>query len=130
MKQPNHIERDFVVLSPDKTASIEHADATLYDRLDKAYNNFIGHELISCHEFEADWSSWEVHPHGDEIVLLISGEVTFLLDTESGETRIDLHEQGQYLVVPKGVWHTAKTGSKSKVLFITPGQGTQNRANP
>ncbi|NJL57754.1 hypothetical protein HC928_23450 [bacterium] len=64
----NQIEQDFVVLSPDKKASIEHADGTLYERLDKTYPNFIGHELISCYEFEADWTSWEVHPHGDEIV--------------------------------------------------------------
>ena len=127
MKSVNKIEQDFVVLSPNKEASIEPADATLYDRLDKKYSGFIGHELISCYEFELDWSSWEVHPHGDEVVLLMSGDVTFLLQTEAGETRVNLNEQGQYLVVPKGVWHTAKTKGKSKLLFITPGQGTQHR---
>lgn len=85
MRQPHKIEQDFVVISPDKKASIEHADAELYERIDGHYNSFIGHELISCYEFEPDWSSWEVHPHGDEIVLLISGDVAFLLQTESGE---------------------------------------------
>lgn len=129
MKLPNQIERDFIVLSPDKKASVEPADETLYDRLDKKYNSFVGHELVASYEFESDWSSWEVHPHGDEIVLLMSGEVEFLLEVESGQARIILREQGQYLVVPKGVWHTAKTNSKSKLLFITPGQGTQHRAN-
>lgn len=129
MKLPNQIQRDFIVLSPDKKASVEPADATLYNRLDKKYNSFIGHELISSYEFESDWSSWEVHPHGDEIVLLISGEVEFLLGNESGEARVTLREQGQYLVVPKGIWHTAKTKCKSKLLFITPGQGTQHKAN-
>lgn len=129
MKPPNQIERDFIVLSPDKKASVEPADATLYDRLDKKYNSFIGHELISSYEFESDWSSWEVHPYGDEIVLLMSGEVEFLLETESGEARITLRDQGQYCVVPKGVWHTAKTKGKSKLLFITPGQGTKHKEN-
>lgn len=129
MKLPNQIERDFIVLSPDKKASVEPADETLYDRLDEKYNSFIGHELISLYEFESDWSNWEIHPHGDEIVLLISGEVEFLLEVESGQSRITLREQGQYLVVPKGVWHTAKTNSKSKILFITLGQGTQHRPN-
>lgn len=127
MKAPNQIEKDFIVLSPDKKASIELADETLYERIDKTYNSFIGHELISSYEFESDWSSWEVHPHGDEIVLLISGEVEFILEEESGETCITLREQGQYLVVPQGIWHTAKTKIKSKLLFITPGQGTQHK---
>lgn len=127
MKQPNQIEREFIVISPDKKVSLESADAKLYERLDKKYNSFIGHELISSYEFESDWPSWEVHPNGDEIVLLISGEVTFLLETESGEVRITLKGQGEYIVIPKGVWHTAKTNNRSKLLFITPGQGTQHR---
>ncbi|WP_037339699.1 cupin domain-containing protein [Saccharospirillum impatiens] len=126
MTAPNQIERDFIVLSPDKKAFIEPADDTLYKRIDETYNGFVGHELVACHEFESDWSSWEVHPHGDEIVLLMAGDVTFLLRTESGDSRITLREQGQYLVVPSGVWHTAKTACKSKLLFITPGQGTQH----
>lgn len=129
MKKPNQIEKDFIVLSPDKKAFIEPADQTLYDRIDKTYNSFIGHELVSCYEFESDWPSWEVHPHGDEIVLLISGEVEFLLEEEAGETCVTLKEQGEYMIVPKGVWHTAKTQTRSKLLFITPGQGTQHKNN-
>lgn len=129
MDSPRQIERDFIVLGPDKTASIERADATLYKRLDEFYNGFAGHELVSCYTFESDWSSWEVHPHGDEVVLLISGEVEFLLDTGLDVKSFRLEEQGQYLVVPKGVWHTAKTKSKAKVLFITPGEGTQHKSD-
>jgi mannose-6-phosphate isomerase-like protein (cupin superfamily) len=129
MAKTNQIEQDFIVLSPEKKASIEHADKALYERIDRTYNNFIGHELISSHAFDSDWSSWEVHPHGDEIVLLISGEVEFVLEAASGEKRVTLKEQGEYLVVRKGVWHTARTRCKSKLLFITPGQGTQHKTN-
>jgi mannose-6-phosphate isomerase-like protein (cupin superfamily) len=71
------IDTEFVVLSPDKVASIEAKDSTLYQRLVTDYDGFRGHELISCHEFDEDWSSWEIHPHGDEIVILLSGEVRF-----------------------------------------------------
>ncbi|MEN0038157.1 MAG: cupin [Cellvibrio sp.] len=127
MKSPNQIEQDFVVLRPDKTASIEPADSTLYERLDKTYGDFSGHELISCYEFDSDWTSWEIHPHGDEVVVLMSGEVSFILQMEEGETSIKLSEQGQYVIVPKGIWHTAKTAVKSKLLFITPGQATQHK---
>lgn len=129
MKIPNQIETDFIVLSPDKKASIEPSDSGLYTRLDEVYNGFAGHELVSCYEFDSDWPSWEMHPHGDEVVLLMSGDATFLLQTDEGDISVELREQGQYVVVPKGVWHTARTKQKSRLLFITPGQGTQHRAN-
>lgn len=127
MESTNRIDLDFVVISPDKTVSIEQSDSTLYDRLNEKYQDFAGHELVSCYEFESDWTSWEVHPNGDEIVLLLSGEVDFILEVESEETCITLREPGQYLVVPKGVWHTATVTDKAKVLFMTPGQGTRHR---
>ncbi len=129
MRSPLQIKQDFVVLSPSKEASIERADETLCERLDTKYGDFAGHELISCYEFEADWASREAHPHGDEIVLLIYGEVEFILESELGEKSYTLTEQGQYIVVPKGVWHTAKIKRKSKLLFVTPGQGTEHKAN-
>lgn len=129
MKIPNQIENEFIVLDPDKKASIEQPDSSLYPRIEKTYNGFAGCELISCYEFEADWSSWEVHPHGDEIVMLMSGEVTFVLENPDGQTSITLLEQGHYIIVPKGTWHTAKTKGRSKVLFITPGQGTQHKSD-
>lgn len=48
------IQKEFVVLSPEKEASTEAVDSTLYERLNKNYNGFHGHELISCHEFSED----------------------------------------------------------------------------
>ena len=121
------INQEFVVLNPDKEATTEQCDATLYQRLNQRYGDFKGHELISCHEFSEDWSTWEIHPHGDEIVLLISGEVTFVLQLESGEELINLNREGEYLVVPKNIWHTARIKQKAKLLFITPGQETSHR---
>lgn len=127
MTSPHSIEKQFVVISPDKVASVERADATLYERLDANYSDFVGHELVSCYEFDSDWPSWEVHPHGDEVVLLLSGDVIFVLQTDSGEHCVNLNKQGQYVLVPRGVWHTARTNTASKLLFVTPGQGTQHR---
>ncbi|TYQ29019.1 cupin domain-containing protein [Pseudanabaena sp. UWO311] len=128
MKSPLSIISDFVVLSPDKKANTEHFNSGLYERLNAKYNGFAGHELISCHEFTSDWTSWEVHPYGDEIVVLLSGTTTFLLKIEGDEVRVILSYLGQYVIVPKGVWHTAKTQDYVKLLFITPGQDTQNKA--
>ena len=122
------IEKEFVVLSADKEASIERFDSTLYERLDENYPGFKGCELISCHEFSSDWPTWEIHPHGDEIVILLSGEVTFILQLEAGDEAVILDREGSYIIVPKNVWHTARTERNAKLLFITPGEGTENRS--
>lgn len=124
------IDKEFVVLNPQKKAFVEEFDSGLYERLDRNYEEFAGHELISCYEFEADWESWESHPHGDEVVILLSGEVSMVFRTASGDSTVELCRQGQYVLVPQGVWHTAKTKTRSKLLFITPGQATQHSENP
>ena len=127
MNVPLSLISDFVVMSPNKDATVEHLDSGLYERLAEKYAGFKGHELIVCYEFTSDWPSWEVHPHGDEIVVLLAGNTTFHLQMDEGEKQVVLSEQGQYVIVPKGVWHTAKTSEFSRLLFITPGQDTQNR---
>lgn len=124
------IDSEFVVMSPDKQVSIEPWDPGLYERLDKQYGSFAGHELIACHSFDSDWPTWEIHPHGDEVVLLLDGEATFLIKMPGGETTLTLETPGDYVVVPRNTWHTAKTARHSKMLFITPGEGTLNEESP
>jgi mannose-6-phosphate isomerase-like protein (cupin superfamily) len=123
------IEKQFVVISPDKKVSIEQADQSLYSRLDDNYNQFAGHELVSCFEFSENWSSWEIHPNGDEVVLLMSGKVEFIIDLPDGLKSVELVDVGDYAIVPKNTWHTAKTSIPTKVLFITPGEGTAHKSD-
>ncbi|MBU0912242.1 MAG: cupin [Gammaproteobacteria bacterium] len=121
------LTQDFVVLNAEKKASIEPADAGVYQRLDDNYAGFKGCELISCYEFAEDWSGWEMHPHGDETIVLLSGAVTLILQQQEGEQSVFLTQSGQAVVVPQQVWHTAKTTVASKLLFITPGEGTEHK---
>ena len=107
---------------------VEQAGDDLYAKLDKRYKGFSGHELISGYEFSSDWPNWERHPHGDEIIVLLSGRVEFILQTEDGEIGLQLSRQGEYVLIPKNVWHTARTNHYCKLLFITPGEGTQHKA--
>ncbi len=123
-----NITHDFVVLNQQKNACIEPVDAGLYQRLDTNYAGFQGCELISCFEFEQDWSSWEMHPAGDETVILLSGQVTFVLQQDAGEELVLLEQPGDFVVVPKNTWHSARTQVKTKLLFVTPGEGTQHKA--
>lgn len=121
------IEKDFVVLDPDKNATVVRYSPDLFATLDKDFGDFVGHELVSCFEFSSDWPSWEIHPHGDEIVVLLAGSAVMQLDRGGAVEDVVLSRQGEYVVVPKATWHTAKVAKKAKLLFITPGQDTQNK---
>lgn len=83
--------------------------------------------LVTMYEYSEDWPSWEMHPNGDEVVFLIEGRVTFVLDRDGEAQLIELASPGAYALVPRGTWHTARTSTRYKMLFITAGEGTQHR---
>ncbi len=126
MKNLN-ISKDFVVINSEKRAFVEEFRPSLYTDIGQKYSGFSACELIAAYEFSEDWQNWEMHPDGDEIVILMSGEVTFVLCGNGNEQRIVLTQPGDYAIVPRGMWHTAKTSTKAKMLFITPGQGSQHK---
>lgn len=121
------LSSDFVVLGPDQAATAMPVSPSLYEELDTRFNSFKDHWLVAVHSFDADWPSWEVHPAGDEIVVLLSGEVTLVLNNNGGDQAIELNMPGSYVIVPRDTWHTARIGAPSRMLFITPGEGTENR---
>jgi uncharacterized cupin superfamily protein len=87
----------------------------------------IGHGwLVSEYLFSKDWPNWEMHPLGDELVYLLEGEASLLLELPAGVQTEYLEGKG-LVVVPKGIWHTAKTTVPCRMLHITMGQGTQSR---
>jgi mannose-6-phosphate isomerase-like protein (cupin superfamily) len=86
----------------------------------------LAERLIGVFCYDADWTSWEVHPDGDEIVVLLSGAVDLVLEQASGEHIVELRDRSA-AVVPRGVWHTANVFGPSETLHITRGAGTANR---
>lgn len=82
--------------------------------------------LVSEFEFASSWSSWEMHPDADELVYLLSGEVTMLLERPGGIEEVALRDRAA-VVVPRGTWHTAKVARPSRMLFVTRGRGTEHR---
>jgi len=117
----------FVVMRPDQTASTAEVTPTVFEELDRRFDGFCRHLLVSCFEFDADWSTWERHPAGDEFICLISGRAMLVLERESGEDVVHLDAPGACALVPKGTWHTARTSTPTRMLFVTPGEGTENR---
>jgi mannose-6-phosphate isomerase-like protein (cupin superfamily) len=62
-----------------------------------------------------------------DVVLLLSGAATLVLDEPAGERTVSLSAVGSYVLVPIGVWHTARTTIPTTLLFLTPGAGTEHR---
>jgi mannose-6-phosphate isomerase-like protein (cupin superfamily) len=85
--------------------------------------------LVSEFECAADWSSWEMHPRADELVYLLSGSASMLLETTAGIRSIALDRRAA-VIVPRGTWHTAKVSEPSRMLFVTMGEGTLHRPAP
>ena len=84
--------------------------------------------MISFSAFDGAWTTWEKHPAGEEVVLLLEGEVELRLDEQGGtESRVRLDAPGSYVLVPRDTWHTARAVRPSRMLFVTPGRGTQHR---
>ncbi|QID18430.1 cupin domain-containing protein [Nitrogeniibacter mangrovi] len=120
----------FAVLKPDLSVSTVPVTPSIYTDLDTHFDHFKGHVLISEYAFTADWPTWERHPAGDEVVVLLAGRVEMVLRTAEGEACIGLDQPGSYVVVPAGTWHTARTSVPTRMLFVTPGEGTENRTAP
>jgi quercetin dioxygenase-like cupin family protein len=72
------------------------------------------------------WPTWERHPAGEEIVMLLSGRADLIQQIDGQERRVSL-QPGQAVVNPVGVWHTADVHEPGEILFVTPGRGTENK---
>jgi mannose-6-phosphate isomerase-like protein (cupin superfamily) len=122
-----NLASSFVVLDANHAATPVDVTPTIFEELDERFDRFKGRLLVSCFGFESDWPTWERHPAGDEIVCLLSGNARMVLDRDGVEEVTDLRDPGSYVVVPKGMWHTARTSVATKMLFITPGEATENK---
>jgi mannose-6-phosphate isomerase-like protein (cupin superfamily) len=68
----------------------------------------------------------EMHPDGDELLLLFSGRVSVALEEETGEREVEL-APGQGFIVPRGVWHRVRIHEPSQLVHVTPGPGGMHR---
>lgn len=82
--------------------------------------------IVCAFDQPASWDSWERHPAGEEIVVLLSGRVDLLQEVDGEVRRVPL-QPGEAAVNPPGVWHTADVHVPGMALFVTPGQGTEHK---
>ena len=117
----------FVVIEPDQSAVAVAVTPEIFQALERDFDRFKGRMLVSSYVFSENWSMWEMHPAGDELVCLLSGDVTLVLDRHGAKEKRHLRKPGEFVIIPKGTWHTARTQASTKMLFLTPGEGTDHR---
>lgn len=119
------LDGTYIHLTPDDSArAIEGGDpfwATIQERSDLDEGRLMGVTGQG-----KDWDHWERHPAGEEILTLLSGEMELILDMEGGEQRAVL-KAGQTFIVPRGIWHRAIVREAGRLMFVTPGAGTEHR---
>jgi mannose-6-phosphate isomerase-like protein (cupin superfamily) len=127
-RAPSNLTSTFLRLRADSCIEQLALDETFWPRLMSGKLGDFHHEyLVTTSSFHEDWPNWERHPNGDEIVCLLSGAVTFVFDREGVHDETSLARIGDFVFVPQGVWHTARTRVPTVMLFITAGEGTQGR---
>ena len=83
--------------------------------------------LVSMYSFTQGWETWEMHPHGAEVVICTQGEMVLTQEFPDGtRSKLTLHA-GEYAINPPGVWHIADVEETGTAIFTTSGEGTQAR---
>ena len=117
-------------LRPDASVESLALGGSFWQRMSAGeLGNFHNEYLVTLHTYSDNWPQWEMHPNGDEVVCLISGAVDFVLGDDARSRTVQLRGAGEYVVVTRGTWHTARPLVASTLLFITAGEGTLHRAS-
>jgi hypothetical protein len=83
--------------------------------------------LVTVSRHTKDWPMWEMHPQGEELVVLLQGAVELVVERDGRELRQKLQQPGEAWLNLRGDWHRAIVHEPSVLLFITHGAGTQHR---
>ena len=125
---PYKATETYVHLGPDGTSVPLHVTSTFWEELTSgAFSDLGPGRLVSTYDFKGNWTTWEKHPAGEELVVLLAGTLELILSINSREEKVSLSCPGQFLIVPRDTWHTANVPRSALALFITAGEGTQNR---
>lgn len=126
--QPEDIQQTYLHVQDGGTTLPIPVSETFWQELGTgAYPQLDQGRLMSAYTFSEPWAVWERHLAGEEMVMLLSGAATLVLQEPQGEREVRLETVGAFVLVPRGVWHTARTSVPTTLLFLTPGAGTEHR---
>ena len=84
--------------------------------------------LVTQYDVDGTTNHEEMHPEGDELHYLVSGDLDFVLVEEDGTERRVTLQPGAVMNVPRGVWHHIETRAPSRGVAFTAGRGTRHRS--
>ena len=124
----SRLDAAYVHLRDDASAVPVDVTETFWDELTSGQRPELdAGRLVMKFEFDCAWPTWECHPAGEELGVLVTGSAELVLDVDGAERVIELRVPGDYVLIPRGVWHTARTSEPTAMLFVTPGRGTAHR---
>lgn len=85
-----------------------------------------GYTVGVAHMSEPPPHGGERHVDGDELLYLVSGRISVLLEEPAGERVVDV-SPGEAFIVPQGLWHRLLVHEPCHLVFITPGPTNEHR---
>jgi mannose-6-phosphate isomerase-like protein (cupin superfamily) len=83
--------------------------------------------LVTAYDMTEDMPSAEMHPEGDELHYLVSGNLDLVLEHDVGDNEVIALAPGVSAVVPRHVWHRFVVREPGHGIAITFGRGTRHR---
>ena len=116
----------YVCLAPSGSASRIEVTPEFWSTI-AARDDLAEGRLVAVFACAADWGHWEMHPNGEEVLVLLSGKITMIFEEGGLERDVEL-QPGRACIVPRGTWHRAIVAVAGQLLAITYGRGTEHRA--
>jgi len=130
MTEPFDLSRTFIHLGLGATATplpdFEWSSSYLEGYERRFRSDGIEGRLVVVSPQVDTWDSWERHPSGEEVVVLLTGRVDLVQELDGEEVTTPLRA-GEAIINPTGVWHRTVVHEPGSALFITPGLGTEHR---
>jgi quercetin dioxygenase-like cupin family protein len=120
---PIHLGRGAAAVAEPRFTGIDWYEG--YDR--RHHDDLDEGRIVSLFRFEESWTSWEMHPSGEEVVCCLQGHMTLHQELPEGSKESWELSPGEYAINPRGAWHTADAEEPVVALFITAGKGTTHR---
>ena len=122
------LSTDYIHFKQGSRAKTIRAGADFWEKLSSGLHPELDSgRLMIEFSFDAPWETWERHPHGEELVLLLEGHATLICQLHNEIVSYRLAAPGEYVLVPKDTWHTADTDVQTRMLFLTPGKDTDHK---
>lgn len=83
--------------------------------------------LVTQYDVDGVPDHEEMHPEGDELHYLVSGDLDFVLVDGTGTEQVITMRPGTMANVPRGVWHRIEARTPSRGVAFTAGRGTRHR---